>query len=307
MQETELAPLRFGVVGAGRLGRVVARALQLRGAQVVAVSSRSSDGRGHAASELGVPALADPAAVAEHADVVLICTPDDVIAEVAGTLAGNVGRGPTRRIVHMSGSVQLAALDPLREAGWDVLGLHPLQTITDASRPGDLADVPAAVTAHDDAGEAFGRVLARALGMRPFLLDDDVRALYHAASSVAANFTVTLQSIARDLATAAGMDEAVARQSFSRLARAAIDRVEHEGAAAALTGPIVRGDAGTVDAHRRAIEEHAPQHLTTYDVLAVATTGLAEATGRLGRERAAEMRDAIITATFEEAAHHAGH
>jgi predicted short-subunit dehydrogenase-like oxidoreductase (DUF2520 family) len=305
MAELELGPLRFGVIGAGRLGTVLARALVAQGFTLVAVSSASEHGRAAATRALQVPAFADPAQVLTEVDAVLLCVPDDALAPTCELLAhtlhadlsnratGTGAEHSALRIVHTSGAVGLAVLDPLHRAGCHVLGLHPLQTITAASSPGDLRGAAAAITAHDIAGATFGHALAHALGLHPFDLTDDQRGLYHAAAAIAANFTVTLQAAVQQLAAAAGLPRDVATHGYAALARAALDRAEREGPGAALTGPIVRGDTGTVAAHLRALDEHAPGVAALYRTLAAATVDVAVDAGRLDMGTAALFGDTL--------------
>ena len=299
MADLELGPLRFGIVGAGRLGRVIGRALQARDFSLVAATSATQVGRDGAAHALQVPVFDDPLLATVDVDVVLICAPDDAIAEVAARLAERApSTTPYRlRVVHTSGCVSLEALEPLRAAGHDVLSMHPLQTITAASGAGagELTGAAAAITAHDEATRTFGHALAHALNMHPFDLADEARPIYHAASAVAANFTVTMQAMVRDFAASAGLHEGMARNAFCALARSAIDRVEHEGPEAALTGPIARGDQATIAAHLAAIDDVAPQHSATYRALVHATVQLAVSSGRLPIDRAASM-DQLVTA-----------
>ena len=293
MTELELGPLRFGIVGAGRLGRVLAKALIAQELTVTSVSSASVDGRSAATHDLQVAAFADPAQVLQGSDVVLICVPDDAIAGVALALAPHVDESAPPRVVHTSGSVGLNVLAPLAAAGCVTLSLHPLQTITERSTPHDLRGAAAAITAAEPAVQTFGHALAHALGMLPFDLTDEVRPLYHAAASLAANFTVTLQAAVRELTGIAGIHESVAAHAFASLARTALERVERDGPADALTGPIVRGDVGTVIAHLAALDAAAPAVAALYRPLANATVNLALTSGRLEVDTAGELDMAI--------------
>lgn len=310
MVELELGPLRFGVVGAGRLGRVLSRALLAQGLTLVGVSSASEQGRRTAAHALQVPAFAEPFQVLDGVDVVILCVPDDAVADVAVELADAMRAqpgaaiaprdgGPALRVVHTSGSVALAALEPLQQLGCDVLSVHPLQTITAASSPDSLRGAAAAITADDLAARTFGHALAHAVGMHPFDLSDAERPQYHAAAALAANFTVTLQAAARELAREAGMHDGVAAHAFAALARAAVDRAEREGPGEALTGPIARGDVGTVTAHLQALDAAGSRFASVYRTMAEATVRLAVECGRIDVPTAARL-DAVLHAPVEQ-------
>ena len=282
MVDLELGPLRFGVVGAGRLGIVLARSLQQAGFELVAASSATPVGCARASQALGIPVFSHDALVLHEIDVALICVPDDAIAATAHELAQLHEQSLAGlRVVHTSGCVSLNALSPLADLGADTLSLHPLQTITRTSTPADLRGAAAAVTASSTATRTFGHALAHAVGMTPFDLEDAARPLYHVASTFAANFTVTLLAAARDACRAAGVDEHVSRHAFASLARSAAHRVEQDGPEAALTGPIVRGDIGTLQHHLAVLDAHLPELAELYRGLATATTQLAAAGGHL--------------------------
>jgi predicted short-subunit dehydrogenase-like oxidoreductase (DUF2520 family) len=184
-------------------------------------------------------------------ELVVICVPDDAIAEVAGALPA----GPW--VAHVSGATSLAALEPHRRR----FSLHPLQTFTRARGPEQLDGAWGAVTAETDEARAAGFWLAETLGLRPFELDDAARPLYHAGASIASNYLVTLHAVASDLFRAAGAPPAALVPLMQRTIENGFE----------LTGPIERGDWETVEAHRRAIRAARPELEPLYDVLARAT------------------------------------
>ena len=283
MSESELGLLRVAIVGAGRLGIALGLALQQAGLELVAASSRSPEGQSRAAQALGVAVFSQPGEViGQSPDLVLLCTPDDAVAtsvrELAEAMAPRQGR-PT--LVHTSGSVALDALDPAERLGCEVLAMHPLMTVMGGDASDVLHGAAAAVTASTLAARTLGHALAHAAEMVPFDLPDERRALYHAAAALAANATVALMDAADALARAAGAPDAVARHGMARLARTAIDRVEAVGSASALTGPIARGDVGTVAMQLDAIEQFAHARGDLFRATAVATVGLAMHAGRI--------------------------
>jgi predicted short-subunit dehydrogenase-like oxidoreductase (DUF2520 family) len=221
----------FALVGPGRAGGAFARALETRGWRCVAVIGRHDP-----------HALEGALATAE---LVIVATPDAVIADVAASLAD--GLAPGALVVHLSGACTLAELDKLRSLRPDVRvgSLHPLQTLPSARVGAErLAGSWCAVD-----GPAEVERLAIALGMRPFRIDDTNRALYHATATVASNHLVALMGQVTRLAEAAGVPPA----ALLPLVRATLDNVDALGPAGALTGPIGRGDVDTVARHLRAI------------------------------------------------------
>ena len=238
-------PLRVGIVGAGRVGTALARALRDAGVDV-----EGPLGRG------GRPA---------RCDAIVLCVPDGEIeaaAEAVTAAAPLVG--------HTSGATPLSAL---AHAGVPGFGLHPLQSF---AHPGvRFAGVGAAVAGTSPEALAFATRLAERLGMRPFEIDDEGRAAYHAAASVASNFLVTLQAAAESIAAGAGLEREEARELLMPLVRQTVENVAELGPEAALTGPIARGDDATVEAQRSAVEEAAPELLDLFGELVRRTRALA--------------------------------
>ena len=187
----------------------------------------------------------------EDAAVVLLCVPDREIADVAG----EVPIGPW--IGHVSGGTPLAALAPHTRR----FSLHPLQTFTLDRGPEQLDGAWGAVTGETADAVELATELAMVLGLHPFVLADDRRALYHAGAAMAANYLVTLRRAAGELLAEAG----VPAEALEPLMRRVIDNDF------ALTGPIERGDWETVARHRAAIGEAAPELLAAYDALAALT------------------------------------
>ena len=185
------------------------------------------------------------------ADLVILCVPDRVIADVAQSIA------PGPWIAHMSGAVPLSALSPHTQR----FGVHPLQTFIPGGGPSQLDGASAAVTGESDDARARGRWLAASLRLKPFDLDERNRVLYHAGATVASNFLVTLYRAARQLVEAAGAPP----EGLLPLMRRTMDNGFD------LTGPIARGDWSTVEAHLAAIHEHAPELEELYRAMAKAT------------------------------------
>jgi len=235
------------VVGRGRLGRVLARALAAAGVEVTGPSGRD--------------------APVEPADVVLLCVPDAEIARVAATLRGGGGW-----VGHVSGATRLTDADV-------DFGLHPLQTFVGDEGQEVFHGIGCAVDGRTPAALEVAEELAVRLGARPFRIDDDRRAGYHAAASIASNFTVTLLAAAERMAGTAGLDPAEAREVLAPLVRATVENWAAHGPETALTGPVARGDVATVARQRDAVSTHAPELLDLFDVLSTHTRDLAHRDG----------------------------
>jgi predicted short-subunit dehydrogenase-like oxidoreductase (DUF2520 family) len=271
------------VVGAGRVGTAVAVLLRRAGHRITAVSGRAGS-RGRAAQHLPDVPFLEPGPAAAAGQVVLLAVPDDLIRTVAHQIADAGGFWPGQWVAHLSGASPLAVLDPARDLGAGRLSIHPLQTIPDVG--GAIARIPGsafAVTADVDAGFILGERLAEDLGGDPFRLAEEDRALYHAAAVFASNYLVTVSGIAAALLSAAGVPDPV--RAIVPLQRGTIDNVERLGPAHALTGPAVRGDAGTVELNLQALRQKAPDVVDAYVVMCRAALALAVRSGRLTEDR----------------------
>jgi len=216
------------IIGSGRAGGAVRARLAERGLRV-------TDGR-----------EPDPAS-----ELVLLCVPDSVIAEVAE----DVRIGPW--VAHVSGATRLSALDPHERR----FSVHPLQTLTRDRGPEQLDGAWGAISGETDEALARARWLAEALGLRPFEVADADRTLYHAAAVIGGNFLVTLHRVATRLLEQAGAPPEAIVPLMTRTIENGFD----------LTGPIARGDWSTVEAHLAALEERDPDLVPLYRALAEAT------------------------------------
>jgi predicted short-subunit dehydrogenase-like oxidoreductase (DUF2520 family) len=271
--------MNVAVIGAGTVGTAIAVLLERAGHRIVGISGRAKT-RGRADAYLpGVPFL-EPAEAAAQAELVVIGTPDDVIEQTAEALAAAAAVGPGTSVTHLSGSLGLEVLRAAGEAGARILATHPLQTFPDVdSALEGLPGCAIAVTADDDEGSLLGERLARDVQGEPFRLANDLRPLYHAAAVFATNYLVTASAIAESLFAAAGVPDPA--RVMAPLQRASLDHVERLGSADALTGPAVRGDAGTIRRNLEALERHSPGLVAPYVAMARATLELAERSGRL--------------------------
>jgi len=201
-------------------------------------------------------------------EVLLLCVPDADIRVAAAAVAG-----AARFIGHTSGATSLAVLEPAVRAGAEVFGLHPLQSLT-GSRAG-LRGAGCAVAGSSPAAEAVATAIATALGMSPFVIDDEQRGAYHAAASIASNFLVTLEAAAERMAEAAGLGRGQSRALLAPLVRTTVDNWAVLGPEAALTGPVARGDEATIALQRDAVADAAPELIELFDVLLERTRALA--------------------------------
>jgi len=284
---------RVGVVGAGRVGAVLAAALRAAGHDVVAVAGESDASRRRAADLLpGVP-VRKPTDVARACDVLLLTVPDDMLGNVVTMLTASGAVRPGQYVVHTSGAHGLEILAPAIEAGARGIAMHPAMTFT-----GTEVDLPRlsgcvfGVTAHEPERPVAERLVCD-LGGVVMWVEEDRRTLYHAGLAHGANHLVTLVTQAMELLNAAGAEDPAA--TLRPLLTAALDNALAEGDAA-LTGPIVRGDVNTVRAHLAEVTANAPETLPSYVAMARATLDRVVTDGRVLPIRADAIRRVLDAA-----------
>jgi predicted short-subunit dehydrogenase-like oxidoreductase (DUF2520 family) len=235
------------ILGAGRMGQGLALALGDAGHRVALVSRSSHP---------VIPPLRLHGGRREQAlqdaAVVVLAVPDTAITSLAAELAVEGGISPRHVVLHLSGLRDREALGPLAASGAALGSLHPLQTVSDpATAPARFAGAYAGVEG-DDRALAAAEALARSLGMVPVRIPAGAKPAYHAGAAFAANYTTALVAVAERLALAAGITPEIARRLYLPLIRGAAANLE-SGPAAALTGPVRRGDVETVVAHLAAL------------------------------------------------------
>lgn len=285
-------PMDVAVIGAGRVGTAVAVGLRRAGHRIVGVSGGASTEQ-RAVRYLPGVAVVDAHVGAAAAEVVVVSTPDDAIRSTVDDLAA-AALHPGAWVVHLSGALGLDVLDAALAAGARRLAIHPLQTFPDVeSALRRLPGCAIAVTADDAEGEAVGDRLARDLGGVPFRLADERRPLYHAAAVFASNYLVATSAVAEALFEAVGVPDPPA--ALAPLRRASLENVEQLGAARALTGPAVRGDAGTIRRNLEALKQDAPELVAAYVAMARVALDVAVRAGRLPPGARAAVED-VLTA-----------
>ena len=235
-------PETAAVLGGGAVGQVLVPALNRAGIRVVLSWNRSNQ-RGWRSDLEGI----------QEAELILLTVSDGAIEEVCRRIAPLLRRG--QLVAHCAGALGLAPLQPALEAGARTGSLHPLRAVPRGSAASVLRDAAAGVAGSDAAARETLQQVARALGMSPVPVSDASRALYHAAAVLAAGGEVALFARAvQAFQDATGAPEPLARAALLPLARGALDALEHRSASEALTGPVPRGDAATVQAHRVALD-----------------------------------------------------
>ena len=281
---------RIGIVGAGRVGTALGVAFSRAGWPVAAVASRDPGRRERFRALVpGVGAVAAAAEILELVDLVFLTVPDDALADVVSGLRLYGGQG----IVHTSGALPAAILEPAKAAGTSAASFHPLVAFADLEHA--LAALPGATIAleGDETLLSILAGLATAIGAQPVRLPPGGKAAYHAAAVLAAGGFIGLLDAIAEVARGAGLDEPGALAIYGPLIRQSLANAEALGIEAALTGPLLRGDVGTVRDHLDAMRRLAPGALELYRAAARRELALAEHRGELDAKRAADLRQLL--------------
>ena len=238
--------LTLGFVGSGRAARSLARSLGRRGHRLVI--ARRGDSAERLSGDLGAE-LAAAEEVLASADLTILAVPDGKVARLAEGLAVDAAAGKQRVVLHLAGSLGLEALRPLAQAGYATAAMHPLQVLSGWRIP---PGTTFAVEADAAARPLVARLVADLNGVE-IELPAGARVAYHAAAVIAANLGMTLLAEAVDLLDQLGIDRGEALQGLSGLVRGGLEASLDSGLPAALTGPVTRGDVGTVAAHLEAL------------------------------------------------------
>jgi len=284
------ARLRVGVIGPGRAGTALARALARAGHQVTAAAAVSAASKQRARENFPGVRLTEPAQVLADADLVLLTVPDDVLPGLVEGLAATGAPYAGRLVAHASGALGVRVLDPATGAGALPLALHPVMTFTGRADDVDkIKGVCFGVTAPEPL-RPVAEALVIEMGGEPVFIAEENRALYHAALAFAANHLVTLVTEAAGMLALAGADSPNAM--LGPLLGAALDNALRFGDAG-LTGPVARGDQATVAAHVAVLAARDPAALPAYRALARLTADRALASGMLSPGDAARLLDIL--------------
>ncbi|MBN2198876.1 MAG: DUF2520 domain-containing protein [Candidatus Aminicenantes bacterium] len=242
--------MNIAIIGGGRLGGSLGRALSRRGFAIRAVCDRTAALAGRARRAVGAGrATTDPALAARAAEAVFLCLPDDALAGEARRLARAVRDWRGKTVFHCSGLLASEILAPLRERGAAVASFHPVQSFPKRGMEPDVFRGIFIGLEGGKAARALGRKIALRLGARPIVLRPAAKPLYHAACSLASNHGLILFHLAAGLMARTGMSRRTAERVLGPLAQGTLRNVKTFGSDKALTGPVLRGDIAAVRRH----------------------------------------------------------
>ncbi len=282
--------LKLGFIGAGTVGTALAVLLSSKGYPVVAVTSRSPGAAAKLAGEVkSCRVFKTSQNVADAAELVFITTPDDIIAQVASQV--NWHRG--QYVVHCSGAASTDILEPARKSGALVGSIHPLQTFAGVKQA--VTNLPGSTFAVEAVEPLLGilKDIATDLNGNCIELKADDKVAYHAAAVIACNYLVTLVKMATDLWQTFSVPPDKATKALLPLIQGTLNNINTIGIPQCLTGPIARGDTGTIRKHLKTLNKIAPELLSTYKELGIQTIPVSLAKGKIDKRQAQEL-EAIL-------------
>jgi predicted short-subunit dehydrogenase-like oxidoreductase (DUF2520 family) len=274
--------MRLGIIGAGRVGASFILALRSSVDRIGIYCSTTASTQQKAAA-LAVMPYDDPAALVNDCDVVFITTGDDAVEMISRTLAdaGVVPQPEGTVVFHCSGSLGLAPLASLAAMGFHTGSLHPLQSVA-VPAAAQLRNIYMAVDG-DARACAVGTAIAAAAGSHIFHVPEQERPLYHAAACFCSNYVVTAAAIAQQLMARWMPSMYDAAQALQPLLAGTLDNLMNQEVwQQALTGPVSRGDIGTVQKHAACLP---PQLTEAYCSFAAVTAMLALENGTIRQEQ----------------------
>ena len=287
MGDTFVKGIKVGIIGTGTLGTAMAIKLSRAGLKVVAGSSR----RGISSRRLegrieGFKAVSNQEVV-DLSDLVFITTPDGVIGEVASSLKWGEGK----MAVHMSGSLSSEALLPAKEMGAKVGVLHPIQSFSSPEEA--LNNLPGSFFSIEGEIKDVLYKIVELLGGRAIEISPDDKPLYHISCVMVSNYFVALVDKATSIWERFGVKREEALDFLLPLIKGTLRNMERLGIPVCLTGPIERGDRGTIELHVKKIRESYPELLPLYRELGLITISVALRKGRIDDKKASEIKEVL--------------
>lgn len=287
---------RIGIIGAGVVGTAVGVVLWEKGYEITGVVDQKSESTKELVDRIGCTSYPSPQEVSRSADILFITTSDTAIQGVVDTLADRRAFCAGQIVIHMSGAQSSEILDRAKEFDARVLSVHPLQSFAGLDRaienlPGSVFSIEGDEAAYDSAVQ-----IVEALEGEYFFIDRKAKPLYHAGACVVSNYLVTVVDLGIKLLEAAGIPGNMAAQALLPLIKGTVKNIENVGIPQALTGPIARGDLGTVKQHLDSLEEIAPELINLYSYLGFHTADAAVKKGGIDQKIRDDFQEVFLKA-----------
>jgi len=293
-----LSSQKFAIIGAGNVGTALGYLLRQAGHEITAIADKSAAHLKRALPYTGGTAFRQPQKAIKNADCILITTSDDAISEVCRAIAeGSSLQG--KIVFHVSGAGGLDLLEPARESGAQIASIHPIQSFSSIDNA--IKNIPGSVfgITADKKIKKWAEKIVADLGGTPIFISDEQKPLYHAAACLASNYLVSLLNVVEQLYESIGLTPAEARQAYLPLVYGSLKNIEKSGSIQALTGPIARGDSGTVRKHIQAINEILPRFSSLYTELGLIAAVIGRRKGTLKKQQLKEIENILKGAHHE--------
>ncbi len=267
MNETEKDTI--AILGLGKVGTAFGYLLKSAGYRIVAVASRSISSLHQGVAFTGGNPCTSFSDAAAGAECIFITTADDAIQSICDKISQEGCTGPGKKVIHMSGAGGLDLLASARKTGAYVASIHPLQSFADVE--GAINNIPGStfgITANDDI-KNWAVQIVRDVGGISFFIPEADKTLYHAAACMASNYLTALMHTVEEIYVSLGMPRDAAIRAFWPLVRGTFKNIEMKGTVSALTGPVARGDIGTIRKHLEALHEKLPRYLQAYCAMGI--------------------------------------
>jgi len=282
----------IAILGLGKVGTATGYLLRKAGYPIVAVASRTESSLLKGVSFTGGKAYSSFSDAASHADTIIIATSDDAILSTCTAISHNKSILQGKKVIHMSGAGSLNLLDPAKNSGAYVGCIHPLQSFADVENA--IKNLPGSsfgITVQDEIKE-WAVQIVQDIGGFPFFVADNDKALYHAAACIASNYLTTLIHVAEEIYISLGLTRESALRSLWPLVRGTLANIEQKGSISALTGPVVRGDTGTITNHLVALDSfHA--YLPAYCIMGMLAADIGVERKTLSEEEAESIKELL--------------
>ncbi len=283
-------PPIIGIVGAGAVGTALGVALSRAGWPIEAVASRDQSRRERFRQLVGgARAFAEVTPLLDEVELIILSVPDDAIEPLASTIRLYSGQA----LIHTSGALGAEVLRPAMAAGTQIGSFHPLVAFADTERAVAALHGATVAVEGDNQLVALLARMAEAVGAQAVRLAPGTKPAYHAAAVLAAGGFIALLDAISELGRVAGLDEQSALAIYGPLIEQTLGNARTLGIRDALTGPMTRGDIGTLEAHLAELRKHAPDALPLYRAAAEREIALAQDRGALTPELAGALRVAL--------------
>jgi predicted short-subunit dehydrogenase-like oxidoreductase (DUF2520 family) len=280
----------IAIIGLGKVGTALGFLLRSAGYEIAAVSDVSPESLIGGVEFTGGTAFADASEAANEADTIFITTCDDAIETTCEEISQKGAIHPGDKVVHVSGAGGLDILDSARKCGAYVASIHPLQSFADTKNAiENLTGSTFGITANDEIYD-WAVEIVTALGGTHFSVAEEDKPLHHAAACIASNYFVTLMSIVEEIYQSLGLKDDTAMKAFWPLVQGTIKNIEKKGIAPSLTGPIARGDIGTVRKHLRFFHSRNPSLLPLYREMGLFTADIGRNNKTLSEKKFEEIK-----------------